>query len=279
MFKSKKITFTLLIPFVLIFLKVDIDSDDAVAQSMLSEELAVHEIYQAGPGLPVGKIQAVWGTVAILHADMSDAFLAKIGLPLFNGDTIITPENGGFGCKLNDGSAIKLFSNSKLRFNQSVHNFKRKSSITSLSLHFGRAFFNIAQLDGFEPREFRVETDAVVTGGRKAIFTMLISDATTEIVALKDSLIEIMSLQDPEQKIFLSEYQRIVIEEDSLPSTVEVIPQEEAELLISKFRQFSETELSDTSPNKFEEKEEVEEYILEEDIPEEEIEDDSVTVE
>ena len=277
MFKSKKIAFTLLIPLVLIFLKVNIDSDDVVAQSMQSEELAVHEIYQAGPGLPVGKIQAVWGTVAILHTDMSDAFLAKVGLPLFNGDTIITPENGGFGCKLNDGSTIKLSSNSKLRFNRSAHNFKRKSSITSLSLHFGRAFFKIAQLDGFEPREFRVETDAVVTGGRQAIFTMLISDETTEISALKDTLLEIMSLRDPEQKIFLSEYQRIVIEEDYLPSTVEIIPQEEAELLTSKFRQFSETELSDTSPNKFEEKEEGEAYILEEDIPEEEIEDDRVS--
>jgi hypothetical protein len=58
-----------------------------------------------------------------------------------------------------------------------------------------------------------------------------------------------------------------------------MIPQEEAELLISKFRRFSETELSDTSPNKFEEKEEGEEHILEEDIQEEEIEDDRVTVE
>lgn len=274
MLNSKKIVFTLLIPFVLIFSNIDTNSDNAVAQSMVHEKLAVNEIYQAGPGLPVGKIQSVWGTVAILHIDMSDAYLAKVGLPLFNGDTIITAEHAGLGCKLNDGSTIKLASNSELRFNQSVHNFKRKSSITSLSLHSGSALFNIAKLDGFEPREFRVETDAVVAGGRQAIFTMLISDETTEIVALKDTLLEIMSLQDPEQKIFLSAYQRIVIAEESMPSTVEMIPQGEAELLLSKFRPYSETDLSDSSPSKHIEKEEVQEGIKEEDIQEEEIEDD-----
>jgi hypothetical protein len=271
MFNFKKIVFALLIPFVLIFINVGINSDDAVAQSN-SEDLTIKENYQSGPGLPVGKIQSVWGTVAILHTDMSDAFLARVGLPLFNGDTIITTEQGGFGCKLNDGSAIKLSSNSQLKFNQSAHSFKRKSSITSLSLYAGRAFFKIAKLDGFEPREFRVETDAVVAGGRQAIFMMLISDESTEIVALNDSLLEIMSLQDPEQKIFLSEYQRIVIEEDSLPSTVEIIPQSEAGLLISKFRQYYESELSDPSPHKLVEQKEGDEGIEEEDIQEEEIE-------
>jgi hypothetical protein len=206
------------------------------------------------------------------------------GLPLFNGDTIVTPESGGFGCKLNDGSVMKLASNSKLQLNHSTHDARRKSSISSLSLGFGKAYFKIAKLDDFEPREFRVETDTIVTGGRQANFAILMSAESTEIVALKDTLLEVMHIADPERKIFLSEFQRLVIEEDMLPSTVDIIPEEKAEQLISKFEHFSESSISEISRSKIHDTETVEEDLQSEDIQVEEIQaeeikDDSLTAE
>jgi hypothetical protein len=280
----KKVLLTLLLLVLLICLEDNRGFTNAYAQSMQPESLTVNEIYQPGPGLPVGKIQAVWGYVAIVHVNGPDAYLARAGLPLFNGDTIVTPESGGFGCKLNDGSVMKLASNSKLQLNHSTHDARRKSSISSLSLGFGKAYFKIAKLDDFEPREFRVETDTIVTGGRQANFAILMSAESTEIVALKDTLLEVMHIADPERKIFLSEFQRLVIEEDMLPSTVDIIPEEKAEQLISKFEHFSESSISEISRSKIHDTETVEEDLQSEDIQVEEIQaeeikDDSLTAE
>ena len=259
-------------------------STNAYAQSKQPESLTVNAIFQPGPGLPVGKIQSVWGYVAVMHGNVPDAYLARVGLPLFNGDTIVTPERGGFGCKLIDGSIMKLASSSKLRLNHSSHDARRKSSISSLSLDFGKAYFKIAKFDDFEPREFRVETDTIVTGGRQANFAIIMSAESTEIVALKDTLLEVMHMADPERKIFLSEFQRLVIREDTLPSTVEIIPAEKAEQLISKFEHFSESSISEISRSKFLDTEAVEEDLQSDDIrakeiQAEEIKGDSLTAE
>jgi hypothetical protein len=268
----KKVLLTLLLLLSLICIGDNRGFTNVYAQSTQPESLTVNEIYQPGPGLPVGKIQSVWGYVAIVHVDVPDAYLARAGLPLFNGDTIVTPESGGFGCMLNDGSVMKLASNSKLRLNRSTHDARRKSSISSLSLDFGRAYFKIAQLDDFEPREFRVETGTIVTGGRQANFAILMSAVSIEIVALKDSLLEVMHLADPERKIFLSEFQRLVIEEDMLPSTVEIIPEEKAGQLISKFEHFSESSISEISRSKLPDTESFEEDLHSEDMRVEEME-------
>jgi hypothetical protein len=267
----KKVLLTLLLLFALVCLGDNRGFTNVYAQSTQPESLTVNEIYQPGPGLPVGKIQSVWGYVAIMHIDMPDAYLARAGLPLFNGDTIVTPEKGGFGCKLNDGSVMKLAPNSRLRLIRSAHNAGRKSSISSLSMDFGKAYFKIAKLDEFEPREFRVETGTIVTGGRQANFAILMSAESTEIVALKDTVLEVMHLADPERKIFLSDLQRLVIEEDTLPSSVQIIPEEKAGQLISKFEHFSESSTSEISRSKLPDTESVEEDLHSEDMRVEEM--------
>jgi hypothetical protein len=182
---------------------------------------------------------------------------------------------------------MKLASNSKLRLNRSAHNIQRKSSISSLSLDFGKAYFKIAKLDDFEPREFRVETSTIVAGGRQANFAILMSVESTEIVALKDTILEVMHLADPERKIFLSDFQRLVIEGDTLPSTVEKIPEGKVGQLVSKFEHFSESSTYNISRSGIHDTESVEgdlhsddilvEEVQAEEIQEEEIKDDSLT--
>lgn len=240
------------------------------AQSLLPQEITLNQIYRAGPGLPVGKIQSVWGDVVILHADMIDGYPAKVGLPLFNGDTIVTTENGSFGCKLNDGSIIRLASNSKLSINQSTHDTKQKTSFSALSLIAGNGYFKIAKLDEFEPREFKVETDVVVAVGREADFILVAAEGINELLALQATVLQVVSLEDPEQKIVLSDFQRAVIQQGVMPSTVEMIPTEQAAQLVSQFYQVPEGILSDMAMKKRDEVEDLEdEDILEEDIEEE----------
>ncbi|UCG07266.1 MAG: FecR domain-containing protein [Desulfobacterales bacterium] len=268
MLKSKhKFIAVVVISWALAAVHVEGILNHSFAQSLLPQELTLNEIYEAGSGLPVGKIQSIWGDVVILHADMIDGYLAKVGLPLFNGDTIVTTENGSFGCKLNDGSTIRLASNSKLTINHSTHDARRKSSFSVLSLIPGNAYFKIAKLDEFEAREFKVETDVVVAGGRQADFIIMVAEGITEILALQATILQVASLEDPEQKIVLSDFQRAVILDGVLPATVEMIPTEEAAQLVSQFYQIPEGILSDMAMRKLREKEIFEdEDILEEDI-------------
>ena len=274
--KSKhKFVAVLVIVCALISLHGDGNFNPSFAQSLLPQEMTLNQIYRAGPGLPVGKIQSVWGDVVILHADMIDGYPAKVGLPLFNGDTIITTENGSFGCKLNDRSIIRLASNSKLSINQSTHDTKRKSSVSALSLIPGNGYFKIAKLDEFEPREFKVETDAVVAVGREADFILVATEGINELLALQAAVLQVASLEDPEQRIVLSDFQRAVIEQGVLPSTVEMIPTEEAARLVSQFYQVPEDILSDMAVKKLNE----EEILEDEDILEEDIEEDDFFIE
>ena len=271
MHKSKnKFMAVLAISCALISLCADGNFNQSFAQSLLPQEITLNQTYRAGSGLPVGKIQSVWGDVVILHADMIDGYSAKAGLPLFKGDTIITTENGSFGCKLNDGSIIRLTSNSKLCINQSTHDTKRKASFSALSLAPGNGYFKIAKLDEFEPREFKVETDVVVAVGRDADFILVAAEGINELLALQASVLEVASLEDPEQKIILSDFQRAVIQQGVLPSTVEMIPTEQAVQLVSQFYQVPEGILSDMAMQGRDEEEDLEdEDILEEDIEEE----------
>ena len=267
---GKKFMVVLVISWTLISLCGDGNFNQSYAQSLLPQEITINQTYRMGPGLPVGKIQSVWGDVVILHADMTDGYAAKVGLPLFSGDTIITTENGSFGCKLNDGSIIRLASNSKLSINQSIHDTRRKSSFSALSLIPGNGYFKIAKLDEFEPREFKVETDVVVAIGREADFILMAADGINEILALQASVLQVASLEDPEQKIVLSDFQRAIIEQGVLPSTVEMIPSEDAAQLVSQFYQVPEGILSDMAMKKLDEEEDLEdEDFLEEDIEEE----------
>jgi hypothetical protein len=237
------------------------------ADPLLPEGLIIQPIFQAGGGLPVGKIQRVCGNVIILHADMANAYAAEIGFPLFEGDTLVAGEDASLRFQLSDGSIVRLSAESKLSVQHCLHDFRGKSSTVYLLLTGGKAYFQIKKLIGFEPREFKVETDGVVAGGRQSDFMIGTTTDTTEITALKDAVLEIMDLADPEQKVFLSEYQRVIIDKGVLPSTVEMIPAEKARQFIREFMQVSQNNLSDLTGGRFETKAETEnEKTLEEEI-------------
>ena len=225
--------------------------DTVVAETMHPKESTVKEIYRAGSGLPVGKIQLVEGDVLIFHADTTDAYRAKIGLPLFKGDNLVVWENGRIGAKLTDGSTFVLTPETNLIVDKSVHDSVRKSSISILSLVAGRAYFQQKKLIGFEPREFRVMTEFIIAGGREGEFIVEVIGEAAEVTALGNTLLEVMSLADPEKKIFLSEFQRARFGEGELPSSVELIPPAQVHQLIDEFQHVRQSNLSESMYNKF----------------------------
>jgi hypothetical protein len=222
------------------------------ADPVLPEGLKIQPVYQAGAGLPVGKIQRVCGKVIIFHTDMMNAYPAKIGFPLFEGDTLAAGENASLRFQLSDGSIVRLAAESKLAVQHCSYDPRGKRSLAYLSLVAGQAYFQVKKLIGFEPREFSVEAGGVVAGGTQADFIVGTTGVTTEITALKNAVVEVMNLADPEQKILLSEYQRVVVENGVLPPTVEVIPTEKARQLSSEFLQSRQKDLSDLTTDKSE---------------------------
>ncbi len=77
--------------------------------SLLPDGLIIEESFKPGSGVSVGKIQLVQGDVIIIHeADELRGYRAKDELPIFKGDTIITPEKGRVLLNLEDGSILTL---------------------------------------------------------------------------------------------------------------------------------------------------------------------------
>ena len=86
----------------------------------LPENFVLQEAYQTGTGLPVGKIQSVRGKAAIFHRDPAVGYLAKTGLPLYQGDTIRTFSEGRILCRFGDGSQIVLAPQTTLKIIRST---------------------------------------------------------------------------------------------------------------------------------------------------------------
>jgi hypothetical protein len=112
-----------------------------------------------------------------------------------------------------------------------------------------------------------VKTDVVVAVGREADFILVAAEGINELLALQATVLQVASLEDPEQKIILSDFQRAVIQQGILPSTVEMIPAEQAAQLVSQFYQVPEGILYGMAMKRLDEEEGFEdEDILEQDI-------------
>ena len=57
-----------------------------IAERSLPADTVIRDSFQAGTGLPVGKIQSVRGETFIFHHDPSVGYRARTGLPLYQGD-------------------------------------------------------------------------------------------------------------------------------------------------------------------------------------------------
>lgn len=207
-----------------------------LAESLLPESPIIQETYQPGSGLPVGKILSVRGDVLILHAKIENGFWAKIGLPLYEGDTIITLEKGAAVFRLSDGSRLTLLSNSKIRIDRCMFSSASKRSISYLDMALGEARFQVKLLAGFEPREFKVRTKTAVTHAQAADFIIRAGESSTEVSALKNTQLQLTSLAVPEKPMLLSDFQQIKIGQFDLAFSATEVKKEEVDKILMEFR-------------------------------------------
>ena len=211
--------------------------DNASSGSMLPDGLTIEDIYKPGIGSPVGAVRLVQGKVVIIHKDIFRGYWAKKDLPLYKGDTIATQEKGHISFKLNDGSTLTMASRTELVINRSVYDPTRKSRSSFLGMTLGKARFWVTKLMGFKRSEFKVKTETAVMGVRGSDFIIRASPKLTEVTALGDTRLELVSLAAPGAKpTLLADFERAVVEEGALPSEVGKISPQEIEEIKKEFK-------------------------------------------
>ena len=212
-------------------------SDDSSPGSMLHDSLIVEDIYTPGIGPPVGEVRLVQGKVVIIHKDIFRGYWAKKDLPLYKGDTIATQEKGRIRFKLNDGSTLTMASRTKLVINRSVYDPTKKSRSSFFGMTLGKARFWVTKLMDLKRSEFKVKTETAVMGVRGSDFVVKATPKLTEVTALGETRLQLVSLAAPEVKpTFLADFERAVVEKGALPSEVEKISPEEIEQIKNEFK-------------------------------------------
>jgi hypothetical protein len=203
---------------------------------MLPQDLIIEDIFKPGHGSPVGHVALVQGNVVIMHKDKLRGYRAKKDLPLFKRDIIVTQEKGRIRFEMNDGSILTLGSGTKLVIDRSVYNVKKKSRFSFFRLALGKARFWAKKLMDFKHSRFKVRTATAVVGVRGSDFIIKTTPTLTEVTALEETKLEVVSLAFPEAKpMVANDFERTVIEEGALPTEVEIVEPEEIEEMKKEF--------------------------------------------
>ena len=245
----------------------------SISERSLAADTIIKEAFQAGTGLPVGKIQSVRGETFIFHRDLSTGYRAATGLPVYQGDILRTRNNSRIFLRLVDGTGIAMAPGTVITILQANLNSTRKTSTSFITLKQGSARFTVNPMAGLETSAIKVETEIAFIQARAADFIVRTDPASTEILNLDKSRLEITNLMDPEELHFLSDFQRAVVRPDSVFPLIEDVTREDTEPLLSFFRfapdhtYFTFSALNDRSPDSNRELPEVPESA--EEIPEE----------
>ena len=259
---------TCLIPLLLLIAHPAV-SEMSISERSLPADTVIKDTFQAGIGLPVGKIQSVRGETVIFHRDPSVGYRAQTGLPLYQGDILLTPKNSRILCWLVDGSRLAMAPGTVLTLDQSNSNSARKSSRTSLSLKQGGVRFYVSPTPEFATFEFKVQTETALVRVQAADFVIKADPGFTEITTFENSRLEVTSLAEPEEIQFLSDYQRAVVKPESAEPVVETMSPGDSAILTAEFRLTPDSKLFVSGANNYRDDDTVSEYPAVYEVPEE----------
>ena len=208
----------------------------SMSERSLAADSVIADTFQAGTGLPVGKIQSVRGETVIFHRDPAVGYRAKTGLPLYQGDILQTGKNSWILCRLVDGSRLTMAPGAMLTLLQSNSNSARKSSLSFLSLKQGGVRFYVSGISESSAFEFKVQTETAFILAKEADFVVKAGPGYTEIITFEKSRLEVTSLAEPEEIHFITDFQRTVVRPEAVAPQVETVSAIDAEVLMTEFR-------------------------------------------
>jgi hypothetical protein len=232
---KNKCLLTLCVAVLFLLIEISFATDDSPATSLLPAGLAIETEYRPGFGAPVGKVLVVRGDVIIIHANEQRGYMAAKDLPLYKNDTIVTQPQGRARLMLNDGSLLTLASKTKLVISRVVYEPKKKGRSSYIQQDGGKVRYWIRKLLGYNPSEFKVKTPTAVAGVRGSDFIISVTPARTEVTALKQTELEVVSVAAPgANPTLVLDFEHTVIEADALPTNVERIAPEKIEQIMQE---------------------------------------------
>jgi hypothetical protein len=196
---------------------------------LLPAGLVMQESFKPGFGADVGLVQKTTERVALVHAQEMIGYWARINLPVFMKDAVITPTDGRAILQFRDESTVAISADTKLVINRSIFDPDKKERSSFLDMAMGKARFFIKKLPGFARSEFKVKTKTLVAGVRGSDFVITAYPDHTEVATLDDTELELISLAAPEQVQVLHSFERTRVFAGRACSTVEKISPVEAD--------------------------------------------------
>ncbi len=206
------------------------------AASLLPDVSAIKDEFSPGLGQAVGKVALVQGDVVIVHRNMEENYRAKDGLPLFEEDTVLTGEKSRIRLEMNDSSVLTLSSGTKLVISRSIYNPEEGNRSSFLNFVTGKARFLVKKMLNFKWSEFKVKTKTAIVGVRGSDFIIAATETRTEVTALENTELEVISLIGPdEEPAKAAEFEKIIVDAGMLPSQAEQLFTEEIERMRQEF--------------------------------------------
>jgi hypothetical protein len=227
---KNKSLLTLCVAVLFLFIESSFAMDESPAASLLPAGLTIETEYKPGFGAPVGKVLVVRGDVIIIHADEQRGYMATKDLPLYKNDTVVTQPQGRVRLMLNDGSLLTLASMTKLVINRVVYEPETKGRSTYMHQDAGTVRIWVRKLLGYNPSEFKVKTPTAVAGVRGSDFIISVTPTRTEVTALGQTKLEVVSVAAPgANPTLVVDFEQTVIEAGDLPTDVEKVAPEKIE--------------------------------------------------
>lgn len=221
------------------------------AGTLMPEGIVIKDKFLPGKGLPIGKVLSVQGNVIMIHTGDTAEFKADKELPVYERDTVITQKNGRIEILLNDESKLILASETKLELTKSVYDPKMKIRSSLINMVIGKARFLVTKLANFNSSQFKVKTNTAVAGVRGSDFVVTAKPVSTEISALAKTSLEVANTLWPDKITILSDYEKITVKQDALPSPVEKIPADEINQIQNEMGGAIGSDISGVIINKF----------------------------
>ena len=117
---------------------------------------------------------------------------------------------------------------SELVINRFIFDPSKLDRSTFLNMKSGKSRFWVKKLKGYTRSEFKVKTKTMVAGVRGSDFVLIAGPSFTEVMALDDTVLEIVSLAAPDKVIVLRSFEKVRVDEGQEVSPIEKITPAEA---------------------------------------------------
>jgi len=207
----------------------------ASSQDPMPKDVVMAAGFRPGSGRPVGTVGSVAGEAVIIHQKEKKGYRAQQDLPIFQGDTIITRQQGRIRLNLNDGSSFTMIPGSKIVIDKSIYDPDRQERKTVLGLDVGKVRFMVNKLLDFKSSPFEVETPTAILGVRGSDFVGDVTPENTTATAFENTRLEVGSRKAKGEPVLLRDFERSRVEKNKAPTPAEKVPHDEIERLKKEF--------------------------------------------